>query len=288
VLRASSNIQDVGLGLRTCHYQDIIETKPNIPWFEAQADNYLGNRGLPLYHLTKIRESYPVSLHGVGMSLGSTDKLNLEYVKKLKQLIDIIKPELVSEHLCWCSVENKRVPDLLPLPYTQEVANFVADKISQLQDILGRKILIENVSSYLTYKESVLHEWEFLKQVVTKSGCDILLDINNIYVSSYNHNFEAEVYLDYIAKHLNTRVKEFHLAGFTDNGKYLIDTHSNTIHIKVLELYKKALKQFGKVPTLIEWDNNIPEFEQMHKQQSMVQNIFNNTKQNGFLTQNTA
>lgn len=251
-------IQGIGLGLRTPHYTYIEQNKPSVSWFEVLIDNYLAPGGMPLVHLEQIRQDYEVTFHGVGLSLGSTDALNTEYLKKLKQRINEFSPAWVSDHLCWTSVGGRYSHELLPMPYTDEAIRLLISRIQQVQDYLGQRILIENVSSYMSYAESVMQEWEFLALIATEADCDILLDINNIYVSAINHQQDADAYLDHVPK---SRVREMHLAGFEDMGTHLLDTHSRPVHPSVWDLYHKALQRFGQVPTLIEWDNDIPEFE---------------------------
>ena len=245
----------VGLGLRAPHYREILKTLPKIGWFEVHSENYFGAGGQPLYFLEQIRNHYPVSLHGVGLSLGSTDALNQLHLKKLKNLIRRFEPCLVSEHLCWGSIGGRSLNDLLPLPYTQEALQLVVRHINQAQEILGRHILIENVSSYLQYKQTTIPEWEFLAEVSKQSGCGILLDVNNIYVNSINHCFDPLRYIDAIPVNA---VEEIHLAGFDTNGSCLIDTHGKPVSSEVWALYEYALASFGSRPTLIEWDTDIP------------------------------
>lgn len=259
----SQKIEGVGLGLRNQHFQYIIENKPDVPWFEVLADNFINNDGPPLDYLQEIKQHYPMVLHSVGMSIGSTDPLNQNYFKQYKKLVENINPPYVSDHLCWISIDDQYFHDLLPLPYTEPVANYVAKRIQQIQDLIGYPLIIENVSSYLTYKESKMPEWEFLSLVAEKANCGILLDINNIYVSSVNHKFDPEIYINAIDP---SRVKQFHLAGYTDRGTHLIDTHSDVVSDPVWELYKKAAKRFKAVPTLIEWDADIPEFSVLEKE----------------------
>jgi uncharacterized protein (UPF0276 family) len=248
-----------GIGLRAPHYRDVLEQRPAIGWFEVHSENYFGDGGAPLHYLDKIREHYPLSLHGVGLSLGSADELDYSHLQKLRTLIARAQPGLVSEHLCWCSIGDIYLNDLLPLPYTQEALRHVAARIGQVQDFLGREILIENVSSYLQYKHSTIPEWEFLAEVAARSGCGILLDINNIYVSAVNHDFDALRYLRHTPA---AAVKEMHLAGFSVNrfedGEILIDTHGARVAQPVWTLYREAVRRFGAVPTLIEWDTDIP------------------------------
>jgi len=252
-----STIDSVGVGFRSNHFEYIEENKPNIPWFEVLIDNYMMDAGSSLYYLAQAAEAYPLTFHGVGMSLGSVEQLNLDYLSKLKQLIKQFDPVYVSDHLCWTSVNGYHSHDLLPMPYTDEAINVVVQHIKQAQDFLERRILLENASSYLSFKDSVMQEWEFLKIIAEEADCDILLDINNMYVSAVNHNMDAMAYLEHVPIE---RVKEMHLAGYTDMGTHLLDTHGEPVHEPVWELYKKALNKFGAVPTLIEWDNDIPDF----------------------------
>lgn len=244
-----------GLGLRTDHYTDILADKPAVDWFEVLTENYLVPGGKPLYYLDKISELYPMVMHGVSMSLGSTDPLDWEYLKQVKNLAARINAHWISDHLCWTGVQHKNMHDLLPLPYTEEALKHVVDRIQQVQDFLGQRMLIENVSSYLTYQHSHLSEWEFLAQITQQADCYILLDINNIYVSAFNHGFDPQAYLNAIPV---DRVRQFHLAGHTNNGDHIIDTHDATIIDPVWELYGHALKRFGYVSTMIERDDHIP------------------------------
>lgn len=229
-----------------------------MPWFEVLVDNYLAEGSAPLQDLEKIRRDYAVTFHGVGLSLGSTDPLDTRYLRRLEELIERYEPAWCSEHLCWISAGGDYVHDLLPLPYVEEAARHVARRIRQVQDFLGRRILIENVSSYLAYKASVLEEWEFLRLVVEEADCDILLDVNNVYVSARNHGFDPHEYLSAIPAE---RVRELHLAGYDDRGTHLLDTHGARVHPPVWDLYREALARFGRVPTLLEWDTDIPDFE---------------------------
>jgi len=253
-------IQGIGLGLRTPHYSTIENNKPNVAWFEVLIDNYMAAGGTPLLHLEKIRQDYAVTFHGVGMSLGSTDPLNWQYLKQLKQRIRQFSPAWVSDHLCWTSVEGRYSHELMPMPYTDEAVRWVIERIQQVQDFLQQRILIENVSSYLRYTVSAMQEWDFLVAIADEADCDILLDINNIYVSACNHGIDAGLYLASVP---TTRVREMHLAGYEDRGTHLLDTHGEPVHDAVWELYHKALSRFGPVPTLIEWDNNIPAFSRL-------------------------
>ena len=245
-----------GIGLRTPHYQAIIASRPDVAFLEVHSENFFGDGGQPLKYLARFREDYAISTHGVGLSLGSTDALDREHLRKLKRLVDWIEPALVSEHLCWVGVNGRFLNDLLPMPYTPESLAHVVDRIGELQDYLRRDIMIENVSSYLEFAESTIPEWEFVREISRRSGCKILLDVNNIYVNATNHDFDAKTYLDAIAL---GSVGEIHLAGFEDAGDVLIDTHGATVSAEVWRLYEYALARFGNVPTLIEWDTDIPE-----------------------------
>lgn len=247
----------IGVGLRSENYTEILEQWPLVDWFEATTENYLDTGGRPIHVLEKIRERYPVALHGVSMSIGSTDPLDQDYLQKLKELIQRIQPIMVSDHLCWTGVDGHNLHDLLPLPQNEETVTYVANRIRQVQEILERKIFIENVSSYMTYKHSSLSEWEFLSAVAQKADCGILLDINNIYVSAFNHKFDPTEYIQHIPRE---RIGYFHMAGHENKGTYLFDTHEGPIIEPVWDLYRHAVERFGTVSTLIEWDKNTPKF----------------------------
>ena len=244
-----------GIGLRPPHYQAMLATAPSVSFLEVHSENFFGDGGQPLKYLRRFREDYPISTHGVGLSLGSTDPLDADHLRKLKRLVDAINPVLVSEHLCWVGVNGRFLNDLLPLPYTQESLEHVVRRVGELQDFLKRPILIENVSSYLEFVDSTIPEWEFVREVASRSGCQILLDVNNIHVNATNHDFDALMYIDAIAP---GSVGEIHLAGFQDTGEILIDTHGATVSNEVWRLYEHAIARFGAVPTLIEWDTDIP------------------------------
>lgn len=262
--------QKTGLGLRSQHYSYVETHKPNIAWFEILSDNYLCLSGPSLTHLEKICASYPITLHGVGMSLGSSDPLNFDYLKKLKSLMQLTKPLIVSDHLCWTALDGKYFHELLPLPYTEEAVKHTAARIQQVQDFLGQQIMIENVSSYLCFKDSVLHEADFLQAVAETADCLILLDVNNVYVSAYNNQFDAE---EYLKKLDSKRIAQFHLAGFSAQKNYLLDTHGAPIQLEVWELFQKALQKFGARATCIEWDNNIPEFSKLKIEADKAQQL---------------
>ncbi|WP_455207286.1 MNIO family bufferin maturase [Kaarinaea lacus] len=248
-----------GIGLRAEHYQDVLEKRPDIGWFEVHSENYFGKGGRPLHYLDKISEHYPLSLHGVGLSIGSTDELNTLHLDKLKQLIRRFEPGLVSEHLSWGSFNGRYFNDLFPIPYTSEALQHMINRVIRVQDYLGRQILIENVSSYLQFDCSTIPEWEFIAELANQSGCGILLDINNIYVNSKNHAFDPEIFIDTIPIE---HVQEIHLAGHTvkqfADSEILIDTHNKRVTSEVWLLYESAARRFNQVPVLIEWDSDIP------------------------------
>ena len=244
-----------GLGLRTVHYNEVLTDKPAVDWFEVLTENYMVAGGKPLHYLERVRELYPLVMHGVSLSVGSTDKLDLDYLRALKALARRIEPGWISDHLCWTGVQGLNLHDLMPLPYTEEALEHVAGRVRQVQDFLGRQILLENVSSYVNYTHSRMSEWEFLAEIAQRSDCYILLDINNIYVSSKNHDFAAEQYLQGIPVE---RVVQFHLAGHSHNGKLIIDTHDHPVPDPVWQLYERAVQRFGRVSTMIERDDNIP------------------------------
>ncbi len=260
----------MGLGLRTEHYQYILEHAPTIDWFEILTENYLVDGGNPLYYLEKVRENYPLVMHGVSLSIGSPDPLNSGYLSKVKKLADQIEPKWISDHLCWTGIHQRNIHDLLPLPYTEKLINHVVERVKCVQDFYQRQLVLENVSSYITYKESEMSEWEFLSEIANRADCFILLDINNIYVSAFNHGFEPETYLHSIPVN---RVQQFHLAGHLNCGDYIIDTHDHPVINEVWELYAKAIKRFGDVSTMIERDDHIPPFEELWQELQFAQNI---------------
>jgi len=260
-----------GLGLRTEHYDDILELKPKqIDWLEIISENYMVDGGKPLYYLDTIREQYPMVMHGVCMSLGSTDPLNYDYLKKLKILVNRIEPEWFSDHLCWTGVDHKNMHDLLPLPYTEQAVNHLADRISAVQDFMGRQMLVENLSSYITYCDDAMTEWEFLTAIVEKADCYLLLDVNNIYVSSFNHHFDPIEYLEGVPAE---RIWQHHLAGHSNEGNLIIDTHDADIIDPVWSLYEKTAKCLGPVSTMIERDGNIPELSSLLNELEHAQRI---------------
>lgn len=259
-----------GLGLRKEHYEDVLASRPKVDWFEIISENYMVDGGKPLDYLTRIREHYPMVMHGVSMSMGSTAPLDFDYLKQLKTLINRVEPAWFSDHLCWTGVDGVNLHDLMPMPYTEEAIQHVADRISQVQDYIGQQMLVENVSSYVSYNDSQMSEWEFLREVAERADCLILLDINNIYVSAYNHNFDPYEYLTAIP---SERVYQFHLAGHTHEKNLIIDTHDHPIADPVFELYDKAVQHFGRVSTMIERDDNIPPLPELLAELDQVRNI---------------
>jgi uncharacterized protein (UPF0276 family) len=247
-----------GVGLRRQHYAEVLESKPPMDWFEVISENFIVEGGRPLEVIDAVRANYPLVMHGVSLSIGTTDPLNRDYLRALHALARRIEPAWISDHLCWTGVGGRNLHDLLPLPHTEEAVTHTARRIREVQDTLGRRILVENISSYMTYKHSRLTEWEFLAAVAEDADCGILLDINNIFVNAFNHRFDPHRYIDAVP---TERVVQFHLAGHADHGTYLLDTHDHPIRPEVWDLYEYAVRRFGKVSTLIEWDDNIPEFD---------------------------
>lgn len=267
-----------GVGLRTPHYAEFLEKKPPVAFLEVHSENYFGEGGKPLSILERIRQDYPISLHGVSLSLGSADDLNWQHLRKLRELTERINPSLISEHLSWSSINGHYLHDLLPLPFTEEAIQHLTTRIQQVQEYLGRQILIENISSYIQFPHSTMTEHEFLISIARKSGCGILLDINNIHVSATNHNTDPLNFLYAIPADL---VQEIHLAGFTtseiDGKQVLIDSHNRPVLPAVWELYKNAILHLGVKPTLIEWDSDIPPFETLYFDANRAETIMRET-----------
>jgi uncharacterized protein len=249
-----------GVGLRAEHYDDLLAGPRRTDWFEAITENYIDSGGRPMHVLDRVRRDYPVALHGVALSIGSTDPLNQQYLRRLRTLVRRIRPALVTDHLCWTAVDGRGVYDLLPLPYTSEALTHVVERVRQVQDFLGCRIALENPSTYVQFRHSVFTEWEFLAAVAEEADCGILLDVNNVYVSAYNHGFDPLRYLDAMPR---ARVAQIHLAGYTDMGTYLFDTHSAPVSDEVWRLYAHAVQRLGHVSTLVEWDADIPEFNRV-------------------------
>ena len=249
-----------GLGLRTPHYTTIVDEKPAVDWFEVISENFMVAGGNPRRVLRAVRENHPVVLHGVSLSIGSVDPLDPHYLDELARLAHEVEPAWISDHLCWTRVGGHQSHDLLPLPYTEEALAHVADRILRVQDKLKRQILIENVSSYVTFTQSTMTEWEFCAALVERADCGLLLDVNNVFVSAFNHGFDARDFIDGIPR---GRVGQVHLAGHSDCGTHLLDTHDHAVCDGVWQLYRRVLERFGRVSTLVEWDDLIPPFAEL-------------------------
>jgi hypothetical protein len=239
----------------------VLEARPAVDWFEVISENFLVDGGRPLAVLDQVRAHYPVVLHGVSLSIGSTDPLDHSYLARLRALAHRIDAGWISDHLCWTGVGGHTLHDLLPLPYTEEALAHVSERVQRVQDALGRQIALENVSSYVSFCDSALSEWDFLAAVAQRADCAILLDVNNIFVSAFNHGFDAA---DYLAAVPVERVVQFHLAGHSDHGTHLLDTHDHPVCDGVWTLYAAAVQRFGALPTLIEWDDQLPDFARLH------------------------
>jgi uncharacterized protein (UPF0276 family) len=259
-LRTGFPVLGHGVGLRPPHYGHVLEQRPAIDWFEVISENFMIAGGRPLRVLEQVRADYPIVLHGVSLSIGSTDPLREDYLTRLRALAARIEPAWISDHVCWTGVGGHNLHDLLPLPYTEDALDHVVERVRRVQDALGRRIALENVSSYLRYCDSALSEWEFLAALAERADCAILLDVNNVFVSAFNHAFDARDYLDGLPVE---RVVQFHLAGHSDHGTYLLDTHDHPVRDEVWELYAAAVRRFGALSTLIEWDDQIPPFERL-------------------------
>ena len=250
-----------GIGLRTVHYSYILANHPPIDWFEILSENYMDTGGRPLYVLDQVVERYPVVLHGVSMSVGSTAPLNLDYLKKLKALADRTGARWVSDHLCWTGVSGINVHDLLPMPYTDESLRYTIERVKAVSEILERPLVLENPSTYLEFGTSTWSEVDFLSTLAQEADCGILLDVNNVYVSCFNHGLDPEAFIDRVPA---DRVVQYHLAGHTHKGTHILDTHSDHVIDEVWSLYRRSCERTGGVATLLEWDENIPSFEVVH------------------------
>ena len=260
-----------GLGLRPTHYEALLgEHRGAVDWLEALTENYLGLGGQPLRHLERLREHYPLALHGVSLSIGSSDELDVGYLQQLRALAERFDVRWISDHLCWTGVDGINMHDLLPVPFTAEALDHIASRIERVQEILGRRILIENVSSYLTFAQDEMSEHEFIRELVRRSDCLLLLDVNNVYVSSVNHGFDALAYLDALPAE---RIRQIHLAGHSRRGAYLVDTHDAPVPEPVWTLYREAIRRFGSVATMIERDDNIPPLDELISELSRARSI---------------
>jgi uncharacterized protein (UPF0276 family) len=251
----------IGIGLRSVHFSHILANFPRIDWFEVISENFMDTEGRPLRVLDQIVERYPVALHGVSLGIGNTDPLNREYLRKLKGLATRARAHWVSDHLCWTGIAGRNVHDLLPMPYTEEALRHTIERTKAVSDILERPLVIENPSSYVEFAASSMPEWEFLSRLAEAADCGLLLDVNNVYVSSFNHAFDPRVYIDAIPA---DRVVQFHVAGHTNKGTHILDTHSDFAVDQVWALYQQAYARTGATSTLYEWDEDIPEFDVVH------------------------
>jgi uncharacterized protein len=264
-----------GVGLRSVHFSHILHHWPAVDWFEIISENFLDSAGRPRYVLAQISERYPIVMHGVSLSIGSTDPLDFDYLKKLNRLSREVNARWISDHLCWTGVAGRTTHDLLPLPLTEESLNHVAERVRTVQDFLERPLVLENPSSYIAFAADTMPEWEFLSRLSAETGCRLLLDVNNVYVSSRNHDFDPHRYLQSIP---HDRVQQFHLAGHTDLGTHCIDTHDGRVVDSVWDLYREAVAFTGGVATLLEWDAKIPTFNEVHAEALKAKQFVRDTK----------
>lgn len=269
------SIVGAGLGLRHQHMLEVIEQQPDVSWFEIISDNFIarhsrqGLGGIDRQRLMAVRDNYPISMHGAGMSLGSVDPLDMDYLDKIKQLAQQLECDFISEHAAFVSVDQKHYHDLLPLPYTEESLTHLSERVSRAQDCLGKRLILENSASYISYQHDTLTDAEFLTELCRRSGCRLLVDINNLYVNQHNHGWSAQAFIDTVPA---DTVGEIHLAGHSKRGILLIDSHSAPVAEPVWQLYRQALQRFGAVPTLIEWDSDIPAFSTLQQELQQAQN----------------
>lgn len=253
----------LGIGLRTVHYEQILDENPPIDWFEIISENYMDSQGQARSILDRVAERYPIVMHGVSLSIGSSDPLNFDYLKKLKKLADDVDAGWVSDHVCWTGVAGRNTHDLLPIPYNEATLKYVIERIRTVQEFLERPLVMENPSSYITFADSTMSEWEFISRMANETDCGLLLDVNNVYVSSVNHDFDP---VEYLRAYPHERVVQFHLAGHTNCGTHCIDTHDGHVVDPVWKLYQLAHELTGGVSTLLEWDASIPEFSVVHNE----------------------
>jgi uncharacterized protein (UPF0276 family) len=251
----------VGVGLRTVHYPHILEKKPRVDFFEILSENYLNTGGRPLWVLDQVAERYPIVMHGVSLSIGSVDPLNREHLENLKKLAARTKALWISDHLCWTGVAGRNTHDLLPMPLSEEALAHVVARVKTVSDYLERPLILENASTYAEFTTSSMTEWDFFARLMKEADCGMLLDVNNVYVSSFNHGFDPVAYLDAVPPE---RVVQYHLAGHTNKGTHIVDTHNDYVIDEVWKLYAHSVKRTGNVATLLEWDADIPEFEVVH------------------------
>ncbi len=258
--QSKSMLAGFGLGLRTPHYQDFIDAPQRVDWLEIISENYLVDGGKPLYYLDRIRRDYPMVMHGVSLSIGSADPLDMDYLGQIRQLARRIEPAWISDHICWTGTNSLNMHDLLPMPLTRQSLEHIVSRVGQVQEFLSRPLVLENASTYVSFHCDELAEWEFVDELVKRSGCELLLDVNNVYVSSVNHGFAPRDYINAVPA---AAVRQIHLAGHEDHGDYIIDTHDHPIVDPVWELYAYTLGRIGMVPTMIERDDNIPPLAEM-------------------------
>ncbi len=251
----------IGVGLRTVHFGHILSRRPAVDWFEVLSENFMDTGGHPRWVLDQVAERYPIALHGVSMSIGSTDPLDREYLRKLKSLATRTRAHWVSDHLCWTGVAGRNVHDLLPMPYNEEALRHTAARVRQVSEILERPLVLENPSSYVEFASSTMTEWDFLSRLAQEADCGLLLDVNNVYVSSFNHGFDPRTYIDSVPA---DRVVQYHVAGHTNKGTHILDSHSDHAVAEVWELFRRSCRRTGNVSTLYEWDEDIPDFDVLH------------------------
>lgn len=264
------SISGTGIGLRHCHIQHVLEQQPKIPWFEILADNHLEAGGPVKRALEMIRQDYAFSFHCVGMSLAGTNSISIDYLRRLKRLKQELEPGLISDHLSFSCFTNQHYHELLPIPYTEESLAHVCQRVSQVQDFLGQQILIENPSSYLSYRHSTISESEFLNALAEQADCFILLDVNNVFVSASNHEYDSNEFITGINYE---RVREIHLGGFEDRGHYLLDAHNHPVSHEVWQLFELSMQYATDIPALIEWDNDIPGFDVLLEQAQLAEQV---------------
>jgi len=264
-------VRGFGVGLRPCHYSDFLTSQPEVDFVEIISENYMVSGGNSVETLKEISTRNPVIPHGVSLSVGSSDAIDWEYLGRLKKLVDQLDPPWFSDHLCWSRHKGHYMHNLLPLPYTSDIARFVAAKTKIIQDYMERPMLLENVSSYIEYTESTMTEWEFISEVVNQADCGLLLDINNIYVSAINHNFDP---MDYIREVPAERVRQHHIAGHKNKGSFLLDTHDHNVPDPVWDLYRQSIPLFGSVPLILERDDDIPTLTELLDELAIARHIF--------------
>ncbi len=273
---STSGCAGCGIGLHREHYEDVLRDRPPVRWFELISENFMVAGGRPRFVLDEVRSHYPVALHGVSLSLASDEPIDPTYLDRLARLVDEVEPAIVSDHLCWTRLDAHNSHDLLPLPFTEEAVGVAAAKIRQVQDRIGRRILVENVSTYLRFRDSALAEWEFVAAVAEAADCGLLLDVNNVYINARNHGFDPESYLAGLPA---SRVRQFHVAGHEDLGDHVLDTHDHPVAREVWELFRSAVRRFGPLPTILERDDNVPPLDVVLAEAAVAQRILDEASQ---------